>query len=930
MCPWHLEDTPSFIYNPKTYSYHCFRGDTKVITKHGVKPIENLVGSNPEIINGNGEWERTSFHFCGLQKIYKLTLISKGKQKEIYTTGDHEWIVQEKSHKIQTRNLKKGMRLDRKWVPIDKNLVPSKEGLQHGFMYGDGSFDRHNKRENIDVFTARICTNYKLEFCKTVFEKLLPPSPSELKEIPQCAFGRTWTKSKKNLKEVPPLTEPIEYLYGFLIGYFVADGNCSDNSAAFLSSSRNDLEKIKDICTLVGIPTYPIGSSTRKPNKSNMGVVTLKTKHTMYTLRMVKSAVTKDFFVGAKRIVTPNQYSSYLGYKVFSVKETEEVAPVYCCETSTGSFVLEDFILTGNCFSCSRNTDIIDAYMHTGLTFVEAVQKLFEEAKILYSFGEVGVKTKRQYAYPHEEPSDDKEQVYEYLAARMITKETADAFDVRQDRHGNIVFNYYDTNDVLTMVKYRPSHKIDKKAGDIKCWCQKDADTTPLLFNMNRINIGQPLAITEGELDAMALYEAGVTNVVSVPFGAANYNWITENFDWLEQFDSIIICSDNDEAGVKMRNECVYRLGSWRTKFVEIPKIHTNPETGREYPMKDINEVLYYEGKQAVIDLIVNAKDVGVPSVLDLSDVTDVDLDEMDGITTGIKDIDAELMRLFYGTLTILSGQPGAGKTSFISQLVCQALEQDKNVWMFSREMPSWMTKSWLNYIMAGGNNVREYKDYNGAKYYKVTPEAKKEISESYRGKWFVYKDDASNKLEDLLVSMQDSVRKYGTKLLILDNLMTIDLGSNENNAMMKQTEAINKLIVFAMQFSVAIVLVAHPRKMPRDVDVGIYDISGTANIANLAHRTLGLKRIRENEPNSHDVTLTIIKDRMRGKAGKHVDMYYDTPTRRFYTNEDEYNYQYAWDHVQHPPLPYPHLEEMEVYGDFGEQQQNFSKLSLS
>ena len=23
-CPYHNEDTPSFIYNPKKYSYHCF------------------------------------------------------------------------------------------------------------------------------------------------------------------------------------------------------------------------------------------------------------------------------------------------------------------------------------------------------------------------------------------------------------------------------------------------------------------------------------------------------------------------------------------------------------------------------------------------------------------------------------------------------------------------------------------------------------------------------------------------------------------------------------------------------------------------------------------------------------------------------------------------------------------------------------------
>lgn len=593
-----------------------------------------------------------------------------------------------------------------------------------------------------------------------------------------------------------------------------------------------------------------------------------------------------------------------------------------CCPwhlEDTPSFIYNPKTYSTHCFGCSRNTDVIDAYMHTGLTYIEAVQKLFEEAKMQVPLGEIGVKTKYQYKYPHEEPLNDKQNVYKYLGKRGISKSTIDSADVREDDQGNIVFNYYDTNDVLCLVKYRPSHKINKAAGEIKAWCQKGADTTPLLFNMNRVNIEQPLLVCEGEIDCLAAIESGCQNAVSVPLGANNYGWIEENFEWLEQFDNIIICSDNDEAGTKMRKECIYRLGSWRTKFIEIPHFHTDEITGKQTPMKDLNHVLYYEGKQAVLELIHDAKDPGVPSVVNLSDVTDIDLDEMDGITTGIHEIDSELMRLFYGTLTILSGLPGSGKTSFLCQLACQAIDQGQNVWMFSREMPTWMTKSWVNYIMAGRHHINEYKDRNGASFYKVSQDAKTEIDKRYDKTWFLYRDDWSNRLDDLITSMCDSVRKYGTKLLILDNLMTIDLDSTENNEMMKQTEAINKLIHFAMKYSVAILLVAHPRKMPRDTDVGIYDISGTANIANLAHRTLGLKRIDKGKDQSNfDVRVTVIKDRMRGKSGKKIDMYYDVPSRRFYTNPAEFSHQYSWDKARHEPVAYPHSEEDEVYGVIG------------
>ena len=75
----------------------------------------------------------------------------------------------------------------------------------------------------------------------------------------------------------------------------------------------------------------------------------------------------------------------------------------------------------------------------------------------------------------------------------------------------------------------------------------------PLLFNMNRVNVNSPLLICEGEPDCLSAIEAGFKNAVSVPLGSSNLHWIDENLEWLDQFDSIIICADNDEAGLKMQ-----------------------------------------------------------------------------------------------------------------------------------------------------------------------------------------------------------------------------------------------------------------------------------------------------------------------------------------------------------------------------------------
>ena len=552
--------------------------------------------------------------------------------------------------------------------------------------------------------------------------------------------------------------------------------------------------------------------------------------------------------------------------------------------------------------------------MYKGATYAEACKKLFELAEMPYSFGELGVKTKRHYRYPHEVPCTDKSKVYAYFEQRKISRETLDALDVRQDSEGNVVFNYYDTNDVLTMVKYKPSHKVQH--GQAKCWCQQISDTAPLLFNMNRINVNAPLLICEGEPDCLSAIEAGFKNAVSVPLGSSNLHWIDENLEWLDQFESIIICADNDDAGVKMQKECVPRLGSWRTKVVDIPAIPIG-NTGRV--TKDLNEILYVCGKDKVLELILDAKDSPVPSVADLSDVEPTEYEDVDGVTTGLKAIDDELMRLFFGTLTIVSGQPGSGKSSLLTQLACNSLDNDISTWLFSGELPNGVEKSWFNYIFAGPRNITDAISRRGNPYKKISTTTLAEINKTYKGRWHIYRDDYDNTLDKLIASMTDTVRKYGARCLILDNFMCIDTETSEEE-LRSQTDTIKKLIEFAKKYQVAVILVCHPRKMDAGTNVGIYDIAGTSNIVNLAHRTIGLRRVTDAERENaakysekrrqllkYDVIVTVVKDRMFGRQNIDVGLYYDPASRRFFSDMDEYDRRFSWDKKEYKePLPLP------------------------
>lgn len=602
-----------------------------------------------------------------------------------------------------------------------------------------------------------------------------------------------------------------------------------------------------------------------------------------------------------------------LGITDFDEKNMKCCCPFH--QEDHASFIYNKKAFNFRCFgSCGRSYDILDVFMYKGATYAEACKKLFELAEMPYSFGELGVKTKRHYRYPHEVPCTDKSKVYAYFEQRKISRETLDALDVRQDSEGNVVFNYYDTNDVLTMVKYKPSHKVQH--GQAKCWCQQNSDTAPLLFNMNRINVNSPLLICEGEPDCLSAIEAGFKNAVSVPLGSSNLHWIDENLEWLDQFESIIICADNDDAGVKMQKECVPRLGSWRTKVIDIPAIPIG-NTGRV--TKDLNEILYVCGKDKVLELILDAKDSPVPSVADLSDVEPTEYEDVDGVTTGLKAIDDELMRLFFGTLTIVSGQPGSGKSSLLTQLACNSLNNDISTWLFSGELPNGVEKSWFNYIFAGPRNITDAISRRGNPYKKISTTTLAEINKTYKGRWHIYRDDYDNTLDKLIASMTDTVRKYGARCLILDNFMCIDTETSEEE-LRSQTDTIKKLIEFAKKYQVAVILVCHPRKMDAGTNVGIYDIAGTSNIVNLAHRTIGLRRVTDAERENaakysekrrqllkYDVIVTVVKDRMFGRQNIDVGLYYDPASRRFFSDMDEYDRRFSWDKKEYKePLPLP------------------------
>ncbi len=578
-----------------------------------------------------------------------------------------------------------------------------------------------------------------------------------------------------------------------------------------------------------------------------------------------------------------------LGFEQFDERNFRALC--YWHKENTPSLVWNQKDKYYHCFGCSRKYDIIDHYMDFyNLTFIGAMERLFEETGIEFKFGEKHVKTKREYRYPYREDGD-KTKVYEYYALRKISKETLDYCDVGADEQGNAVFHYYDTNDVLTTVKYRPSRKLKK--GETKMWCQKHADTTQLLFNMNRINPSQPLLICEGESDVMAAIESGYKNVVSVPFGAGTEGWIEECWDWLEQFEKIIIWSDNDTEGAKMKKSIMPRLGQWRCYDVDPPT--TVEIDGELKRVKDINEVLYFYGKEKVLSVITDAKETPITNVIDLADIQDFDWENSEGLYSGFDEFDGWIHKFFFGCLCVITGINSSGKSVLVNQMcIAEPLNQGYDVFVFAEELAKPQLKSWIEWNFAGRKNIRMI----DGQFKKIKPGIKELITDWYKGKVTFYDNDADYTATAILAKMEELARRRGVKVFVIDNLMKVDLECSSDNIWQRQKEFTIKLVNFANKYNALVFLVAHPRKTEMIRRLSKLDISGSGDITNLASYVMAIHRYtkEEKEKTDYDCVIDLFKNRITGTQDKSLDIYFDTISYRFWTDKGHLNRKYGWE----------------------------------
>jgi twinkle protein len=491
---------------------------------------------------------------------------------------------------------------------------------------------------------------------------------------------------------------------------------------------------------------------------------------------------------------------------------------------------------------------------------------------------------------PIKTPGDPTPAVLQWLVRRGISEATA-----RRNRVGAqrayipalgaevdcIAFPYF-RDGQLVNVKYRA---LSKKAFARV----KDAET--ILYGLDDIAEVKSAIVVEGELDKLALEEAGIRNVVSVPDGAparvkaggpdpddAKFFYIASCAEYLDRLDRIILAVDNDGPGLALTEELARRLGKercWRVRW---------PDSG-DVQCKDANDVLLMHGADVLRECIEHAEPYPIAGLHSIFDFADQALSlyrdgRQHGLSTGWSSLD-EFMTIRPGELSVVTGVPGSGKSEFIDALAINLA----------------CTYGWRFALCSFENPPAEHiaklaEKYLGAPFWDGPTRRMSEMDLLRAMDWIadcfylIRFDDEAPTIEAILDKARAAVMRHGIRGLVIDPYNEIEHRRPSN---MTETEYVSQLLGkvkrFAQHHGVHVWFVTHPAKMQREYGAravpSLYDISGSANWVNKADLGIVVHRDPDKDPTRTEIQVRKVRFKAVGKIGG-VALRWDRVTGRY------------------------------------------------
>jgi twinkle protein len=450
------------------------------------------------------------------------------------------------------------------------------------------------------------------------------------------------------------------------------------------------------------------------------------------------------------------------------------------------------------------------------------------------------------------------------IADRSITKSTAEKYGVTQETNKHY-YPYCDADSNVIAYKMRLiEEKEFASKGDLK---------NATLFGQQLFSKGgKAVTICEGELDALAAFQmqGSLYPVVSIKNGAqAALKDIKANFEWLNSFESIVICFDADEPGRKAAKLASELLGS---------KCKVFKHSGG---YKDACDYLKDDSQKAYMADWWRAEEYKPEGIVTVNDVyEEMMVDDVEGIPWAFKFLTAATYGRRAGELYGFGAGVGVGKTDVFTQMIAYDIEVLKlRVGVIYLEQA---VKETVKRV-AGKIDKQLYHIPNAG----WTKEAYVASIQKLRDKDQLFMTSHFGAMDWAAVKGQIEyfAKTKDIKVIYLDHLTA--LAAAEEDERRGLDKIMSEMAALALELGIIIHYVSHlttPKVGSHEEGARVLEkeFTGSRSIARWTHFMIGLERDKQDPDMKRRsiTTVRILKDRYTGQStGKTSGLKYDNKT---------------------------------------------------
>lgn len=461
------------------------------------------------------------------------------------------------------------------------------------------------------------------------------------------------------------------------------------------------------------------------------------------------------------------------------------------------------------------------------------------------------------------------------VSDRRLTSSTLQKFGVvRTDN--SYYFPYYDKDSKLLAAKVRSVK--DKVFSTVGLWSKGT------LFGQNLFpSHGKYITIVEGEFDALAVFQMTGSKwpVVSIRNGASGaLKDCKAQYEYLDSFENIVVCFDNDEPGIKASKEVAELFGSKCKVFKPFPEYKDACDwlsDGKEAGFVD----RWWKAEGYIPDGIVNGSSLWdeVSSPMPPADCF-YPWSGLNELTYGIR----------FGELVTITAGSGLGKSQVLRELAWHILEttRDNLGLMFLEES---IKKTGLSLMSVAANTPLHLPTSES-----VSSAQRRDAFERTlgTGRVFLFDHFGSTSVENIINRVRYMAKALSCKYIFLDHLSIIVSAQESGDERKAIDEIMTKLRMFVQETNIALIIVSHLKRPPdrgheEGATTSLAQLRGSGSIAQLSDMVIGLERNGQHEDlvERNTTKVRVLKNRFAGITGPAGNLLYNKETGRMFEIED-------------------------------------------